>query len=100
MGQAMVNIAERMKYRNFKSLDRPWKSRWRPRPMTVGLARDLKGLCIIPHKKFWRHEVVHVPHPRNLRCSQNRCFYVWHRFPGEIALRVMIAAWRGRLRHR
>lgn len=97
MSQALVNINARMRVRNLHPSAIEKKSRFRPRSQTFAASRDLGGRCFVGHWRFWDHVPVHLPHERNLRHSQARCFVVMHMFPGEAGLRTMLSAWRGKL---
>ena len=84
----ITNLIARMEDRNFRS-SRYLYTRWRPRSQNVAATKQLDGCA--EHttwfgRWFWGHQVIHAAHDRNIRHSAGRCYFWYHRLPGEMGL--------------
>ena len=84
----ITNLIARMEDRNFRP-SRYLYTRWRPRSQNVAATRQVDGCAEHTTKVgrwFWDHQVTHAAHGRNIRHSVGRCYFWFHRFPGEAGL--------------
>lgn len=85
---AITNIHARMKVRHLRA-DRQLYHRWRPTSLNLR-AVEVYGGCAVRHSRLWDHEFIHHPHGTNIAHSVGKCYFWFHRLPGEVGLRKLL----------